>query len=1428
MTQYRLEDLIDIVQFQELQDRLNAVYSFPSAIIDNDGNILTATAWQDICTKFHRQNPVCEHDCRISDQYILDHLAEAAPAVSYRCPRGLVDNATPIIIDGVHYGNFFTGQFFLEPPDLGVFRSQARAFGFDEEKYLEAVRKVPVWSQEQLNNYLFFIKGLIEVISTSGLKKLKEIEARKSIEENEESSRAILAQMSDGFWKVDRVHGKILDVNLAMCRMLGYAREELLELSVADIEALDGSAEIERRIKQIIQDGSAQFESRFRRKDGKEIDVEVAVSYIQSEDKLFGFHRDISERKQAETSLRRLNRELRAISEFNQALVRADDEQTLLEDICRIVCDEAGYRMAWVGYTEQDENQSVRPAAWAGHEDGYLSSIHVSWGESETGRGAVGLAIRSGRPVYVQDMANDPRTRVWRDKALERGYLSCIALPLKDEAGNSFGVLGIFSGAADAFWPDEIRLLEELAGDLAFGITGLRTRKKREQTEALLQKSEERFRQLFEGHNAVMLLLDANTGDIVDGNPAATKFYGYTRSQLQAMNVAQINCFTSEEIAAEIAKAREGEKSYFIFPHRLANGELRTVEIRSTPLDTSERRLLFSIVHDITERVRGEKIIRNRVELMEYASTHAVDQILVRTLDQVGELTGSPIGFYHFVSDDQASLSLQAWSTRTAQEFCQISQAGAHYAVDQAGVWADSLREKKPLIHNDYASLAHRKGLPEGHAALVRELVVPILREDKVVALFGVGNKTSDYDRNDVDLAAYYADLAWEVVVRKKTEEEIALRLSFEKLVTDIQARLFSVDSEDLDAALLEAQRQICGLLGVERSAIWLWSGAEQAELRLQLQFTPSGIPTLPGPVLANEFFPWLTGRALADQTTILPDIQSLPLEAGADRENLQKFGVRSLLSIPFAVGNSGVSGSVTFSTITKLFQWSDIIVNSCRMVTQAFASSLARRQADQLLRANEGKFRALVENSFDGMILMSAERRPIYVSPSYTRVTGHQPQELIGIYGPDFIHPDDREATANATRTILQQPGKSVTVEYRLRHKDGHYIWVETIATNMLEDPNVQAIVLNSRNISDRKQHEKELSAIVAISAALRTAPTREDIFGVLIQQLIQLISCDAITIETIDEDSGEVVTQAAHGLWAGLQGTSQATAMGFNALIAETHQPYYSANLDLDSHGAYPPEAREGIHSTMGVPLIAQQKLIGFLWCGSAHSMIETDMRLLLAVGDIAANAIQRAILHEKTRKSAIELAVAYEATLEGWAHALELRDQETEGHARRVVERTVYLALCLGVPGEDLIDIRRGALLHDIGKMGVPDTILLKPGTLNEREWETMRRHPEFAKAMLRRIEFLRSALDIPYCHHEKWDGSGYPQGLKGEEIPLAARIFAVVDVWDALTTNRPYRSAWSFEQAKAYMLEQSGKHFDPHVLDVFLTSVLKEEE
>jgi putative two-component system response regulator len=191
-----------------------------------------------------------------------------------------------------------------------------------------------------------------------------------------------------------------------------------------------------------------------------------------------------------------------------------------------------------------------------------------------------------------------------------------------------------------------------------------------------------------------------------------------------------------------------------------------------------------------------------------------------------------------------------------------------------------------------------------------------------------------------------------------------------------------------------------------------------------------------------------------------------------------------------------------------------------------------------------------------------------------------------------------------------------------------------------------------------------------------------------------------------------------------------------------------------------------------------------------------------------------------HIRLEQAYDELQQTHEGTLSGWVRALDLRDKETEGHSERVVELTSRLAKTAGIEGEDLIHLRRGALLHDIGKLGVPDAILLKPGSLTSEEWIIMQQHPLHAYEWLSAIPYLRMTIDIPYCHHEKWNGTGYPRGLKGEEIPLSARLFALVDVWDALRSDRPYREAWSREKTLDHIQKDRGKHFDPDATELFL--------
>ncbi len=251
----------------------------------------------------------------------------------------------------------------------------------------------------------------------------------------------------------------------------------------------------------------------------------------------------------------------------------------------------------------------------------------------------------------------------------------------------------------------------------------------------------------------------------------------------------------------------------------------------------------------------------------------------------------------------------------------------------------------------------------------------------------------------------------------------------------------------------------------------------------------------------------------------------------------------------------------------------------------------------------------------------------------------------------------------------------------------------------------------------------------------------------------------------------------------------------------------------------------AEEGFVAGYSVPLIAKGQLKGVLdvYHRSSLNPEQEWFEFFDTLAGQAAIAIENATLFEGLRRTNLNLSLAYDSTLEGWSRALDLRDKETQGHTDRVTEMTVRLARRMGFEENELSNIRRGALLHDIGKMGIPDAILLKPGTLTDAEWKIMRQHPVYAFELLSPIAYLRSSLAIPYNHHEKWDGSGYPRGLTKEQIPLAARIFAVIDVWDALRSERPYRAAWSTEKVIEHIRSLAGTHFDPSVVEAFLEMV-----
>lgn len=655
------------------------------------------------------------------------------------------------------------------------------------------------------------------------------------------------------------------------------------------------------------------------------------------------------------------------------------------------------------------------------------------------------------------------------------------------------------------------------------------------------------------------------------------------------------------------------------------------------------------------------------------------------------------------------------------------------------------------------------------------------------------------------------------------------------------------------------------------------------------------------------------------------------------------------------------------------------------------------RVQAEAALRESEERYRTLVETAPDSIVAVSLDGTLVSLNRAFETLTGWPPEEWLGKPIAPFIHPDDLSAARELFQHILQGETRP-PLEWRIRHRSGDYTTVELTAAPRLEHGQVVGLLGIARDITERKQREREVGAIVTVSAALRTATTRAEMLPVILDQLLNLLRADGVLLAMRDPATGETTIELGRGpAGASFTGVRLPPGEGITGHVIATSQPYLNKEVQSDPRFARPDLLPPpDIHAVACVPLIVQGQSIGALCLLHARDIAANEIRLLTGIADIAANAIHRATLYEQTeerlqhlsalravdiailssldlrvtlnilldqstthlhvdaadvllfnrhtqtldyaaghgfrgggitrshlrlgegqagraalerrtiyilnlaeettsvrsgllanetfvahyatpliakgelkgvlevfhraslaadpewleflealagqaaiaidnanlfdglQRSNMELALAYEATIDGWSRALDLRDKETEGHTQRVTEMTEWLAQAMDIGEAELVHLRRGALLHDIGKMGVPDGILLKPGPLTDDEWKVVRRHPQLAYDLLSPINYLRPALDIPYCHHEKWDGTGYPRGLKGEQIPLAARVFAVVDVWDALRSDRPYRKGWPKEKVIEHIKAGSGTHFDPKAVEAFLREMNERPE
>jgi PAS domain S-box-containing protein/putative nucleotidyltransferase with HDIG domain len=488
-------------------------------------------------------------------------------------------------------------------------------------------------------------------------------------------------------------------------------------------------------------------------------------------------------------------------------------------------------------------------------------------------------------------------------------------------------------------------------------------------------------------------------------------------------------------------------------------------------------------------------------------------------------------------------------------------------------------------------------------------------------------------------------------------------------------------------------------------------------------------------------------------------------------------------------------------------------------------------RQMLTAVHESEERYRSIFENALEGIFRITPSEGFVDANPALVQMLGYSsPEEVLALDLRKDLYADPQDL-----RYLIDQHRSRKTVrnlEATWKKKDGDPITV-SINSRIIFDADDRALFYEGlvQDITDRKRAEEKLqhqfqrlAALRAIDLAITTNFDLRLIFNLLLDQGLPQLRVDAAAVLLLNPHLQILEYAAGRGFWGDAIARSRVPlGEGPAGRAALERRSIHIMDLsNLGNAGAGQGLEGEGFVSAYIIPLIIK---------GAVKGVLELFHRAPLApkpdwkdfaemIAEQAAIAIDNIALFEDLQRSNTNLAMAYDTTLEGWSRALDLRDRETEGHTKRVTELTLRLSRTMGLSELELSHVRRGAILHDIGKMAIPDAILLKPAPLTEDEWVIMRRHPVYAYEMLSPIDYLRPALDIPYCHHEKWDGTGYPRQLQGEQIPPAARIFAVVDVWDALRSGRPYRAPWPHEKVLEHIRSLSGFYFDSRVVEQFL--------
>ncbi|GAB4504275.1 MAG: hypothetical protein Fur0043_12690 [Anaerolineales bacterium] len=981
----------------------------------------------------------------------------------------------------------------------------------------------------------------------------------------------------------------------------------------------------------------------------------------------------------------------------------------------------------------------------------------------------------------------------------------------------------------------------------------------------------------FDAVQDAVWLLDAEQ-HILRTNQAAERLFGYPAQKMLGRHCCEIVHGTQEPIPPcpfrRMRKSLQRESMQMSFGNRW-------LDISTDPLFDSNHELIgcIHIASDITERKRRERALEAEAMLAK-AVSEALElrPLLERLLQAARHAIPAAEKGSVLLAEEDGRLRIYALNGYTDARMNDFPFAG------EAGYPTRAVRERQPLLISDVRADPGIRydGEIEEARAIYSAITAPILLRERVIGALALeSTRRSVFEQADLDFLTHFAATAALVIERARLFEKTQQQAEKMAAVNDLGRALAA--TLDLPTIYRRAYQHIRRLLDCDNFGITLYEEETHA-LRLAFLLSDGQVVNVSNvPALLIEPSTPHTGRAgaiLDARPILLNDLaEKSRKEGGALVGNERE--PESAAYTPMVVEGKVIGLLELQSYRNYAYQEKDIgllqmlanqiglTIQNAQLLTETRqrlkeletlqAVSSVLRQAhtvEEMIPLFIG-YATRATNAGAGSIYLLEEASGDWVSQGWIDPNGcwiskrvelrHRPGEgvtgRVGKSGDFYITNDWR-----TDPVTCRLPGETVFLDgltsgislplraeeriigvFHIWHRQPHtFDEAERRLLTAIADMAGNALQ-RARLNEETQQRIQQLQALHAIDRAISASLDARVAFNILLEHTVRQLKIDAAGILLFNPGLLALEYAAGRGFKSPhYERTFLPIGEGTTVPLVLERQTTSIPNLAASQ----PPFQRtelakaEGFVFYAATPLIAKGQIKGILevFHRSPKSATPEWLEFLEALAQQAAIAIENAQLFDYLQRANVELSLAYETTIEGWSSALDLRDKETEGHTQRVTALTLQLARAMGLPQEQLIHIRRGALLHDIGKMGVPDAILLKPGALTPAEWAIMRQHPQYAYEMLSAIEYLRPALDIPYCHHEKWDGSGYPRGLKGDEIPLAARIFAVADVWDALTSDRPYRKAWSKEEAHEYIRSQAGTHFDPQVVDHFLRIVV----